>query len=111
MLLAKGTAVTLYTPDNPRLHGASAVIVEPTEWGAIVETEASGSGQYRASHDEMVIVETNGHKSESSLPGQRGVARQQGYTGDACDVCGSFRVLRSGPCLKCEECGTSGGCG
>lgn len=39
-----------------------------------------------------------------------GVARQQGFTGDACTSCLSFRVKRNGSCLLCEECGQTTGC-
>ena len=37
-------------------------------------------------------------------------ARLQGYTGDACDDCGSFTLVRNGTCLKCETCGGTTGC-
>jgi hypothetical protein len=34
-----------------------------------------------------------------------------GYTGDICDSCGSARMVRSGTCATCLDCGTaSGGC-
>ena len=38
-------------------------------------------------------------------------AKDVGYTGDECATCGSMRMVRSGTCLTCQECGaTSGGC-
>lgn len=39
-------------------------------------------------------------------------AREQGYEGDPCGNCGSFKMLRTGgPCCTCQECGVpSGGC-
>lgn len=37
-------------------------------------------------------------------------AKQQGYEGDPCTVCGGMRVRRNGACLLCEECQTSSGC-
>jgi hypothetical protein len=37
--------------------------------------------------------------------------RQAGYTGDVCDTCGGARMVRAGTCTRCEDCGTSGGCG
>jgi ribonucleoside-diphosphate reductase alpha chain len=37
-------------------------------------------------------------------------ARLQGYTGDACEECGSFTMVRNGACAKCDTCGASSGC-
>ncbi|MGQ0664891.1 MAG: vitamin B12-dependent ribonucleotide reductase [Pseudomonadota bacterium] len=37
-------------------------------------------------------------------------ARMKGYTGDACDGCGSLAVVRSGTCTKCLDCGATSGC-
>jgi hypothetical protein len=34
-----------------------------------------------------------------------------GFTGDPCDHCGLFTMVRTGTCLTCQSCGsTSGGC-
>ncbi len=37
-------------------------------------------------------------------------ARQKGYEGDACPVCGNLTLVRNGTCLKCETCGSTTGC-
>ena len=37
-------------------------------------------------------------------------ARQKGYEGDPCPVCGHLTLVRSGTCLKCETCGSTTGC-
>jgi ribonucleoside-diphosphate reductase alpha chain len=37
-------------------------------------------------------------------------ARIKGYEGDPCPVCGSFTLIRSGTCMKCETCGGTTGC-
>ena len=37
-------------------------------------------------------------------------ARMKGYTGDACDSCGSMSVVRNGTCTKCVDCGSTSGC-
>lgn len=50
--------------------------------------------------------------SDAQKPvGKRQVAESSGYSGDECDMCGSMRMRRTGVCLTCEDCGTSGGCG
>lgn len=33
-----------------------------------------------------------------------------GYTGEACCNCGSMRMVKSGTCSTCNECGTTSGC-
>lgn len=39
-------------------------------------------------------------------------ARQQGYSGQRCWRCRSYRLRPAGSCALCEDCGeTSGGCG
>jgi ribonucleoside-diphosphate reductase alpha chain len=37
-------------------------------------------------------------------------ARLKGYEGDPCPACGSFTLVRSGTCMKCDTCGGTTGC-
>jgi ribonucleoside-diphosphate reductase alpha chain len=37
-------------------------------------------------------------------------ARIKGYEGDPCPICGSFSLIRSGTCMKCDTCGGTTGC-
>lgn len=37
-------------------------------------------------------------------------AKIKGYTGDICQSCGSFTMIRNGTCLKCDTCGDTSGC-
>ncbi|MCM0020824.1 MAG: hypothetical protein NBV67_12575, partial [Tagaea sp.] len=37
-------------------------------------------------------------------------ARMKGYTGDACETCGSMAMVRNGTCTKCVDCGSTSGC-
>lgn len=94
MHLSPGNRVRLVVPENARLHGAPAVVESVEPWGAFVRTEAAATGRFRAASAEMVVMDTNG----------------AGYTGDCCAVCGSSRMVRTGACATCQECGTSGGC-
>ncbi len=32
------------------------------------------------------------------------------YTGDECKYCGSMKMMRTGSCCTCMNCGESGGC-
>jgi ribonucleoside-diphosphate reductase alpha chain len=88
--------VRLNVPENPRLHGAPAVVREATAWGAHVGTAAAATGRFRALASEMDPA--------------GGAAREQGYTGDCCDCCGGCRMRRNGACLLCEDCGSTSGC-
>lgn len=92
-----GERVRLSTPDNPRLDGAGATVAELFDWGALVRTSAAGSGQFRAAWVEMV-----------PLAGLNGAT---GFTGEVCNDCGGLRMVRSGACSTCQDCGASGGCG
>jgi ribonucleoside-diphosphate reductase alpha chain len=38
------------------------------------------------------------------------LARHAGYTGSLCGQCGSTRVVRSGSCVTCQDCGSTSGC-
>lgn len=96
-----GDRVRLAVPDNPRLDGAKASVETVTEWGAHVVTKAAATGRFRAVHEEMVPCATVSRTAQ---------ARDQGYTGDACAVCGGLRMRRNGACSCCEDCGASSGC-
>jgi ribonucleoside-diphosphate reductase alpha chain len=50
-------------------------------------------------------------QSEMSLGvDSRQTARAQGFTGDACSICGSMKMKRNGSCMLCIDCGTTTGC-
>lgn len=97
-MLTVGDRVRIVSPENPRLHHRFGRVKAVTEYGALVSTSAAGTGQYRALEAELEII-------TATTP-----AKEQGYTGDPCDICGSFRVKRTGPCTVCEECGSNSGC-
>jgi hypothetical protein len=102
MNLREGQTVVLVTPENRRLNGATATIVELTPWGAHVTTPAAATGKYRALASEMVLP----IKYDQPHPE---MATQ--YTGDVCTRCGGTRMRHVGTCSVCEDCGESGGCG
>jgi len=130
-----GQRVLLNTPDNVILDGERAVVAALADWGAHVHTSV-GSGYFRALHSEMIPIEetnavtqslsTNGHNQESiavSITIKETVtikasetytamvnSSPQSYTGDVCSFCQGSRMVRSGPCAKCLDCGESGGC-
>lgn len=115
-MLNVGDIVTLNTPDNPRLLGTLARVEAITEWGAHVSAEAAATGAFRALFEEMQAVSPEAVRPvyvsgvRLATTTTRQTAREEGYTGDACDQCGSFRMKRNGPCLLCAECGATSGC-
>ena len=38
-------------------------------------------------------------------------ARQKGYEGDPCSNCQALMLVRSGACMRCDNCGQTTGCG
>jgi len=36
--------------------------------------------------------------------------KAMGYTGNMCSTCGGVRMIRTGVCECCQDCGTSAGC-
>ncbi|MCZ7582918.1 MAG: hypothetical protein M5R36_06050 [Deltaproteobacteria bacterium] len=38
------------------------------------------------------------------------MAKEKGFTGDACPECGQFTMVRNGTCTKCVTCGSTTGC-
>ena len=76
-------------------------------------------GAHYLNRNELTHVKINGTK-DSDLSDEEPVrefneaandAKKKGYSGEACNSCGNFTMIRSGTCLRCETCGdTSGGC-
>lgn len=71
--------------------------------------------------DEYVSQVDCGTFKEPPAPAQRtkplgpqtaaSVAKAKGFTGIPCELCGSLETVRIGTCLRCNACGSSGGCG
>lgn len=101
--LRPGLAATIHTPENERLHGETCVVRVVTHYGAVVDTTV-GSGEFRALESELNPVALKPPRSPN-------VDRAVGYTGNQCSQCGSTKMVRSGTCETCIDCGNSnGGC-
>lgn len=123
--LAPGQEVYLYTPENPRLHGARGTVCAVTEYGAVVQCGAAATGVFRALNQEMTYepplsipdeypldayVGKDDTVLETMPPSPAFKAKEYGYTGDVCQSCGDFKMRRNGSCLLCEGCGRTSGC-
>lgn len=102
-VLKIGDAVMINTPENPRLHGTEAEVLELADWGAYLRAPAASTGQFRAAWSEMVIA--------NPIPRVTVPPQESGFTGDICRKCGSVQMIRAGACLTCVSCGESSGCG
>jgi ribonucleoside-diphosphate reductase alpha chain len=65
--------------------------------------------------DEMPETEEQSSGEAKGQPATKaGELRQkalmQGYTGNSCDECGNFTMVRNGTCEKCDTCGATSGC-
>lgn len=98
-----GDRVVVSVPENARIHGTVATVREVTEWGYVLDAPAAATGTFRAVGDEVVPVKPVKLVSKHA-------ARDPGYTGDFCALCGSDKMRRNGTCLLCESCGSTSGC-
>jgi hypothetical protein len=113
--------VRIWTPDNPTLHGREATVKKVTEWGAHLSFYRDpytnpnpphelrfpeGKGSYRATFDEMIPMEDQ----PILVPNQSQLDTVHEYTGEVCTCCQGSRMVRTGKCSTCLDCGETGGC-
>ena len=80
---------------------------EPTAFKRDLDPELAPTAQPEEPVVEMVqeLVTNNPFKDEA-----RAKSVMQGYTGNSCDECGNFTMVRNGTCEKCDTCGGTSGC-
>lgn len=106
-----GDLVTLDMPDNPRVHEQPGEVKAITHYGAVVRTPATAAGEIRALPEEMRPFHQPTQAAVAYTESHAGLAwGQAGYTGGICQQCGGCRMVRSGSCSTCIECGTTSGC-
>jgi hypothetical protein len=112
-----GSRVLLVVPENSKLDRTVGVVLEITDWGAYISSVSSATGRFRALFSEMAlfdesngvlppVVSISGVSKSTSTNG-----KDNGYTGNSCNICGSVKMIRSGVCEVCQDCGSSSGCG
>jgi ribonucleoside-diphosphate reductase alpha chain len=80
------------------------------------KNDAPPGAQHRAprAKEAAAGAQAGGDRADSPKPVQPGreiiEARIKGYEGDPCPACGSFTLVRSGTCMKCDTCGGTTGC-
>ena len=78
---------------------------EPKEDSLDLEIDEENLSQISSDGKVSAIQST----SKSTIASAK-TARFRGYTGDSCNECGHFTLVRNGTCLKCETCGATTGC-
>ncbi len=80
---------------------------EPTAFKRDLDPETAPNAQPEESTVEVIqeIVTNNAFKNVA-----RAKSLMQGYTGNSCDECGNFTMVRNGTCEKCDTCGGTSGC-
>lgn len=101
-----GAMVQLVTPDNQRLNGKFATVKQPTHYGALLFCPDAYSGEFRASWEEMIYVDSPYNTSTADNT----ESKAQGYTGDVCPKCSSLKMVRNQSCLLCMDCFETTGC-
>ena len=88
---------------------------EDTDKAATLEPAEAQDRMELLGRSEIAVTKSKGDPSSpdtmaraNGLPGQ--TARFKGYTGDACEACGHFTLIRNGTCQKCDTCGSTSGC-
>jgi hypothetical protein len=103
---AVGDRVLISTPDNPRADGQPATVAAIADWGAHLST-AFGSGSFRAAWGEMLPPDRP-PAVRTSAP--VAATRAAGFSGEICSKCQGQRLVRSGTCNTCMDCGETTGC-
>ncbi len=113
---ASGATVTAMKPSavgGTLAQRATAIAAnlneEPTAFKRDLDPETAPSAEIVAEVEVVteVVTET---KTAISANEQRAKALMQGYTGNSCNECGNFTMVRNGTCEKCDTCGATSGC-
>ena len=51
-----------------------------------------------------------GHSPAPPKAERRAEAKAKDYEGEMGSECGNFTLVRNGPCMKCDTCGSTAGC-
>ena len=97
-----------------RLEGHSAFTCECKHFdGTWSDCPAEAQNVYTSVFPPASYIITPEMKADTlpATPTPEPTPIEQGFTGDMCDSCGGVRMVRTGTCATCMDCGTTGGCG
>lgn len=112
-----GEFVTLHAPGEFH-HGVTVRVTGLAEkyfhWHAdgVFHPRAVDGWELRGRSEYAEIARPRpANKSSLKCIGNLTGRREQGFSGDVCTKCGSSRMVRTGSCATCQECGDSSSCG
>jgi hypothetical protein len=96
-----------------RLHGGSVLECDCFQVGHLILHGSKGPLVRRFAECPPAARKVIDNRQTSTTVTAMAAARMRrsAPTGDICDYCGSADLRRTGPCLTCNNCGESGGCG
>lgn len=113
-LTARCSMIILATAGRPHEENAARPAVEGAG-----DQAGSAASSVSASVSTLIFgTTTEGAGSQRASPGMTGMdpidrrcmSIMQGYTGNACQECQNFTMIRNGTCEKCTTCGSFSGC-
>ncbi len=105
-LSARQPASAGFYRGNTAARNESDVAVSAGQGSTLV---VNGSGQQvQAGRDNVIAIQS--HRSNPEEPGISTGEAEPAYSGDVCQECGNYTLVRSGTCLHCVNCGTTTGC-
>ena len=119
---APSTAAPVTAISGGSMGASSAAVAanvnsEPTAFKRDIDPEAAPSSDVATEVVTEVVTEKVAELADAdktfapiNANEQRAKALMQGYTGNSCDDCGNFTMVRNGTCEKCDTCGATSGC-
>ena len=93
---------------------AANVNAEPTAFKRDLDPETAPSANPEELKEVVTEVTTETTTTTRAASVNKNEERvksmMQGYTGNSCDDCGNFTMVRNGTCEKCDTCGATSGC-
>ncbi len=106
------TAIATGTLASSSAALAANLNAEPTAFKRDLDPETAPSASPEETLEVVTEVEVTTETKTTSINKneERVKSMMQGYTGNSCDDCGNFTMVRNGTCEKCDTCGATSGC-
>ena len=114
--LTRGHSLTVLDGDiggdrAPSPVGAGGVAVTGGAAASVARyPDEAGGGPDAGDRQPAVPIDLRSKRAAREKDRRREEARLNGYTGNACQECQNFTMVRNGTCEKCTTCGSTSGC-
>lgn len=103
--LGRTDLVHIKPPESKELREVAQKVMLEIEQNAPMEVDKSVYDKINEERDNNTI-----HTSPPDIKLTANMAKNMGYTGEACSSCQSMKVKKNGTCSVCMDCGTTSGC-